>query len=148
MTNNPQVQAQIDAMRSRLEQSWQSPNTYLVQGYPADCEEILNAVCRLWNLRAPNSKKSKAYWIQSARELLDACGEHGVKCLEQVSADFEKYIRENRGLAPFTVEGPGSLIKMARAKAAQMRSRPKEISALEHRAIHARKQAEEERRQG
>ena len=48
-----------------------------LQGYPVDVVEVLRIVCEEWNLRPPRTKKSKANWIQSGRELLDACGEFG-----------------------------------------------------------------------
>jgi len=92
-----------------------------LERYPADVVEVLKVVCELWHLRAPNTKKSKAYWIESARELLDACGEFGTDVLHEYRSDFEAYMNEHRGVAMHTVEGPGSLVKMCRDKARQMR---------------------------
>ena len=92
-----------------------------VSGYPVDVQEILQVVCELWHLRPPRTKKSKAYWIQSARELLDACGEFGEGLVYECRNMFEDYMRTNNGLAPFRVEGPGSLIKYARSLAGESR---------------------------
>jgi hypothetical protein len=99
-----------------------------VSGYPEDTADTIVKVCELWNLRPPTMKKSKAYWIQSARELTEACGEFGVFVLEQVRADFVKVMEENikkgiGGVAPYIVEGPNSLVKVARAKAGELRSK-------------------------
>lgn len=96
--------------------------------WPEDVTNMIEKVCELWNLRPPETKKSKAYWIQSARELMDACGEFGVFAIEQVRLDFERVMEENRrkgigGVAPFIVEGPNSLVKVARAKAGELRSK-------------------------
>ena len=37
-------------------------------------------------------------------------------------SEFELYMRQNGGLAPFRVEGPGSLVKSVRALAGEKRS--------------------------
>ena len=93
-----------------------------LQGYPVDVKVILQIVCEEWNLRPPRTKKSKAYWIQSARELLDACGEFGEQLVVEYRGEFKQHMRENNGLAPFSVEGPGSLVKSVRALAGEKRS--------------------------
>ena len=93
-----------------------------LQGYPVDVVEIIRIVCDEWNLKPPRTKKSKAYWIQSARELLDACGEFGEELVSEYRREFKQYMRKNNGLAPFRVEGPGSLVKSVRALAGEKRS--------------------------
>lgn len=114
----PEVKARLDALKD----SMSSPSRYRVDGYPPDVQEVLDVVCELWNLRAPMHKKDKGYWIESARRLLDACGEFGLDCIRAYHKDFHQYMLDNHGLAPHTVEGPGSLIKSVRAKAAMMRT--------------------------
>jgi hypothetical protein len=96
-------------------------------GYPIDTVDTIRVVCKLWNLKAPQSKKPKSYWIESARALSEACGEFGVFAIEQVRIDFERVMEQNRargigGVAPYIVEGPNSLVKVARAKAGELRS--------------------------
>jgi hypothetical protein len=108
-----------------------------VSGYPEDTMDTILKVCELWNLKPPAMKKSRGYWIQSARELQEACGEFGVFAIEQVRIDFENVMEENikkgiGGVAPYIVEGPNSLVKVARAKAGELRSRGG-ITEEEHR---------------
>ena len=93
-----------------------------LQGYPVDVWDVLKIVCEEWNLRPPRTKKSKAYWIQSARELLDACGEFGEQLVVEYRGEFKQHMRENNGLAPYSVEGPNSLVKSVRALAGEKRS--------------------------
>ena len=102
-----------------------------LSAWPEDVTDTIRKVCSLWKLRPPETKKSKAYWIQSARELMDACGEFGVFLLEQVRIDFVSVMEENiaagrGGMAPYIVEGPNSLVKVARAKAGELRSQVQE----------------------
>lgn len=99
-----------------------------LEKYPVDTREILQVVCSLFYLRPPETKKSKGYWVQSARELLDACGEFGVDVVREYRDDYERAMDANRqkigqGIAPHTVEGPNSLVKMCRDKARQMREK-------------------------
>lgn len=98
----------------------------MVQGYPADVEGIINLVCELWNLRAPQHKKQKALWIDGARQLFDACGSEWDAVLRAVRADFEQYMSTHGGLAPFTIASPLSLVKVARAKEAMLSAPPVE----------------------
>jgi len=110
---------------------------YDLSKWPEDVTDMIRKVCELWNLKPPATKKSKGYWILGARELIDAAGEFGVFLLEQVRIDFVKVMEKNiadgrGGVAPYTVEGPGSLVKMARAKAGELRNIPrKEESSYE-----------------
>lgn len=93
-----------------------------LEDYPIDVHEVLKIVCEEWNLKPPRTKKSKAYWIQSSRELLDACGEFGPQLVSEYRGEFKQHMRGNGGLAPFRVEGPGSLVKSVRALAGEKRS--------------------------
>ena len=99
-----------------------------MSGWPEDVREIVAEVSELWYLHPPTTKKSKAYWIQSARELVDACGEFGVTAIREYRRDFEHHMDQHSGIAPHVVEGPNSLVKMVRDKAGKMRQ---ESSAAE-----------------
>jgi hypothetical protein len=90
--------------------------------YPVDVQPVIGKVCQLWKLRPPVGK-NKSYWIESGRELMDACSEFGPALLEKVRKDFEDYMAGHHGLPPFTVEGPGSLVKTARAAAGTERNK-------------------------
>ena len=103
-----------------------SPETPDLTGWPADVSAIVQVVCELWNLKPPKTAKGKAYWIASARELIDAASEYGVEAVRAVRADFERHMATHGGLPPFSVEGPNSLVKATRAKAGQMRGRGQE----------------------
>jgi hypothetical protein len=96
-----------------------------VENYPADTRDVIEEVCRLWNLRPPrNSKKPGspyAGWIEGARDLLDACGELGFEPVRSYRKKFEDFMAHNQGVAPHTVEGPRSLVKMVRAEAGWLR---------------------------
>ena len=94
-----------------------------LEGYPIDVIEVVRIVCEEWTLKPPRTKKSKAYWIQSGRELLDACGEFGEELVSEYRQEFKQYMRKNNGLAPFRVEGPNSLVKSVRALAGEKRTR-------------------------
>ena len=89
--------------------------------WPEDVTGIVQVVCELWHVNPPTSGKSKAYWIASARELIDAAGEYGIVAIREVRADFERHMATHGGLPPFSVEGPNSLVKATRAKAGRMR---------------------------
>ena len=102
-----------------------------LSGYPVDVIDIIRIVCHLWHLRPPETRKSKALWIQDARELQDACGELGMDAVVTYRRDFEDYMRAHAGVAQHTVSGPGSLVKMVRATAAKMREVPQERGYLD-----------------
>ena len=111
--------------RTRLKQAMLSGSSKAhavdVTGYPADVSEVIAVVCELWYLVPPQTKKGKAYWIQQARELMDACGEFGIDAVRGYRDDFEDDMRKHNGIAQHTVEGPGSLVKMVRALAGTLR---------------------------
>ena len=88
--------------------------------FPNDVQEVIGKVCQLWKLRPPTGK-DRAQWIQSARELLDACGEFGPELLDTMRVSYVDEMRKNGGLPRFPVSGPGSLTKTARSMAALQR---------------------------
>ena len=94
-----------------------------LDGYPEELAEVLLAVCQMWYLHPPRSKSDKAYWIDDTRRLNDACGEFGIEAIIELRKDFETYMDTHNGLAPFTVEGPGALVRSARARAGLLRQR-------------------------
>lgn len=91
--------------------------------FPEDVTPIIQAVCTLWNLKPPRKSKRGefAHWIEDARSLQDATGEHGVKAIQDYRKVFVDHMKQKQGVAPFTVSGPGSLIKSVRAHAGTMR---------------------------
>lgn len=94
--------------------------------YPEDIRPILARVCQLYNLRPPRKGSRKggefSLWISSGRELVDAAGEIGIPALERARRDFASYMDNHDGQPPFTVSGPGSLVKTVRSVAAKMRT--------------------------
>lgn len=140
-TVSPEMKARLDAIKER---GFAPDDKYRVTGYPEEVTETLNVVCELWNLRAPNTKKQKGFWIDGARDLLDACGEYGVECIRAYRVEFEAHMRANGGLAPHTVASPMSLVNMVRAKAATMRQ-PVMLSAEAAKEIRLRERMERER---
>ena len=112
-------------MRASVEAAWAKRGN-MVSGYPADVEGVITLVAELWNLRVPQHKKQKAYWIDGARQLLDACGEKWDSVLRAVREDFEQYMSTHGGLAPYTIASPLSLVKVARAKEAILGAPPVE----------------------
>jgi hypothetical protein len=94
--------------------------------FPEDVVPIIREVCQLWNLHPPRVSKKKrgdfARWIEDARDLADAAGEFGLEAIRAERKDFVKYMTKHEGLAPYRVEGPGSLKKTIRARAGEMRS--------------------------
>ncbi len=102
------------------------PPEYDRSGYPEDVRDTIEEVCKLWNLRPPMAKKGKAFWIQQAWELMDACAEYGVHALREYRHEFEAAMqremdRGHGGVAPHTVSGPQSLVNPVRAQAGKMR---------------------------
>ncbi len=96
-----------------------------LHAWPEDVRETIETVCKLWNPKPPDAKakKSKAYWITSARELIDACSEFGIAAIEEYRKDYEAFMYRHNGIAPHTVAGPASLVNPVRAKAGELRSR-------------------------
>lgn len=94
--------------------------------YPEDIRPLLARVCQLFNLRPPRKGSRRggefSLWISSGRELADAAGEIGIPALERARRDFVAYMDTHAGQPPFTVSGPGSLVKTVRAVAGKMRT--------------------------
>jgi hypothetical protein len=77
-----------------------------INSYPADVYGTVARVCELWKLAPPKAKTSRyKYWIKSARELKDACGEFGLALLDE--------IHENWKERQYMVSGPASLVNTA-----------------------------------
>ncbi|MBN1348399.1 helix-turn-helix domain-containing protein [candidate division KSB1 bacterium] len=94
-----------------------------VSGYPEDVREVILEICRLWGLRPPHKIPGKggdyAAWIKESRWLLDAIGEIGFDVLASVRDDW--LAAHHKGKPPFTIGRPGALLKVARAKAGELR---------------------------
>jgi hypothetical protein len=96
--------------------------------YPEDIREVVGLVCELWHLTAVTRKTRQGKqkfgdWIDSARELVCACGELDYRdVLRKVRDQFVQHMDEHHGLAPYTVSRPGSLIEPVRATAGMIRS--------------------------
>ena len=106
--------------------------------YPEDVRPTIQAVAEHFKLRPPTTKKGKGYWIMQARELIDACGEWGTRAIQEYRQDFETYMDGHQGVAPHTVEGPGSLVKVIRAKSGTMRGElTKDTSQMSDREYRA-----------
>ena len=93
--------------------------------YPEDVLPVLTTLVNCWNIKPPrHSKKSNgqyAQWVSDGRDLLDACGEFGVEAIVSFRSEYDKYMDDHNGLAPFSVNGPGSLVKSVRGHTAIMR---------------------------
>lgn len=80
---------------------------------------MLLTLWELFKLRPPSRKKQKAFWIAGIRDLMDATGEYGTKLLAEVNTEWRG--KFENGVAPYTIAGPESLVKVTRAKAAEKR---------------------------
>lgn len=93
--------------------------------YPPDVAATIGLVCKLWHLRPPRRSKKKggtyATWIEAARDLNEACGEFGLKAIEAYREYFEQQMAQHQGVAPFTVNGPMSLVNSVRGHAGRLR---------------------------
>ena len=96
---------------------------YDLDAWPVDVVEMVAEFCKLWHMHPPGTKTSKALWIRDARELMDAAGEFSIEALREYRITFEAYMTAHRGVAFHTVSGLGSLVKMVRDTARQMRER-------------------------
>lgn len=101
------------------------------EGYPADVREIIEVVCDLWGLRPPTIASTHrtrggkrgntcGYWINGARDLLDACGEFGIEAVKSFHKEYQRQYKE-RGAQPFPVNSPGSLVNSVRGHTGTMR---------------------------
>jgi len=97
-----------------------------LSSWPEDVRDTIALVCEKWHLHPPNTGgnrpgKQAGYWIQSGRDLIDACGEFGLEAINRTRQEFENYMASHGGLAPYTVASPNSLVNSVRATAAKMR---------------------------
>ena len=100
-----------------------------VAHFPEDVQPVISLVCSLWSLHPPINTKRSEYssWIETSRDIVDACGEHGVEMvLGAIKKEYQTKTDESFGIAPYTVSGPVSLVKMARARAGQIREKDKD----------------------
>lgn len=88
--------------------------------YPEDVRLVIGKVCQLWKLKPPQGK-SRGYWIEGSRALGDACGEFGLDLLDEIHGEWLYQMERNQGIPKWTVEGPQSLEKTARALAGRKR---------------------------
>lgn len=90
--------------------------------WPADIRAVVQNFCKDWFITQPGGKKDFAYWIERSRAIVDACGDLMVcDVMGAVRSDYTDFTMKH-GRVPFTVEGPGSLVKVVRAKAGEIRS--------------------------
>ena len=91
-------------------------------GWPEEVRGTVDAVCQVFNLTPPTRLRKRgdsfAFWVQSARELADACRPFRVmEVLIDVQRDVTVAMHRGRDL---TISGPHSLVNLARAKAERM----------------------------
>lgn len=126
--NNPKTRVPrtkeeiLESTKVSLEKSLLKRQLSNAETYPVDVREVLSLMEELWKIKSPLSKTQKAFWIQSSRELIDACGEFGVtKILSDIRQGFESYMASHQGLPPFSVNSPKSLVNSARGEAGKLR---------------------------
>lgn len=109
-----------------------------VAGYPEEVRDVIRRICELWNLSLPAQKgrtKLDSYWLKSARDFKEACGEYNpLMIINLIHYDFEQKLNET-GLFPFTVSTPKSLVNCARSKVAELRTKEKkeaEVKSVPH----------------
>lgn len=96
--------------------------------YPERLWDIAEHLRDIWKFVLPErgrGRKEKTkyqFWVMAMDDLKATCGEFGVSTLMEVRKDFENFMWEHNGVAPFTVAGPQSLVNVANAKAAWMRT--------------------------
>ncbi len=79
--------------------------------FPEDCRTVIREFIRLWKVEPLSGQLGD--WIESARDLNEACKEFGLRAMQQAYQDYN----EN----PFMVSRPGSIIKAVQAAAAKLR---------------------------
>ena len=99
---------------------------HLEDDWPEDVRSLIMDIRDIWGLTPPRKTKSKnsqyGYWIASARDLLDACGDVPYKeVLLALRKSYDKYKAEHEGVPPYTIASPNSLVNVARAQAGEMR---------------------------
>lgn len=127
--NNTRTKEQIiESTRQALVRGLQRQNESIADGYPADVREVLEVFNKLWKIKPPAGRKQKAFWIESSRELIEACGEFGIeRVLQEIRLSFEEYMSSHHGTVPFTINSPKSLVNSARGCAGKLRVKKDEI---------------------
>lgn len=98
--------------------------------YPENLWGVARCMQDDWGFSLPprpvkrEKKGQYSMWILSLQDLLNACGEFGIKALKEYRKDFANHMAQHGGVAPHTVAGPQSLINSVRGKAAEMRANP------------------------
>jgi hypothetical protein len=101
-----------------------------IDGYPEDVAPWIVEFCRLYHFHPPamhtkaKAKKGNrsSYWIEGTREVIEACGEFGLKALYRQRKEYEDYMASHNGLALFEVSSPKSIVNACAGVAAKMRS--------------------------
>ena len=96
---------------------------YSIQQYPIHVRSWIKGICELWRLIPPTLTKEVKDWIVGCESLRLACGEFGIDLLLPIFQDWndEREINQARGQKHWWVSRPGSLTKIARAKAGELR---------------------------
>lgn len=106
---------------------WSGLNVLNVDHFPEDVRPTVARICQLWKLTPPAKSAKKggqfAYWLSEARELVNYCGEFGVKVIEAIHEEHREYMKSHGGIPPFAVSSPKSLINSANRKAGELRQR-------------------------
>jgi DNA-binding Lrp family transcriptional regulator len=124
--NSDEYKKRIAAAMERGAAKQAGRESYDLEKYPADVKELLAVFCETWNIRPPALCKDKSApssdWIRSARYLLDACGEFGVEAITAHRKWFDEEIVRRKGIIPYSVTRPGSLINPITGFVATLRS--------------------------
>jgi len=88
---------------------------YGVNHFPPEVQATIEIVCDRWKIFPPYNRKASDYkfWIASAKDLKNACGEFGLALLDEV---YEAW--KEKG---FFVSSPSSLVKVTTAVAGRKR---------------------------
>lgn len=93
--------------------------------FPEEIRPVVERMDKQWRFGVPVRSKKKggefALWIESCRELLDACGEYGVTLLDEMRAVWEEGVDTHEGTVAFVPNGPRGLVKTMRGFAAAKR---------------------------
>lgn len=94
-----------------------------IQKFPIHVRGWIKAICELWKITPPKSKSEIKDWSIGCESLKDACGEFGTDLLLPIFQDWDHDRERNqkRGAPHWWVTRPGSLVKVARAKAGELR---------------------------
>lgn len=126
INKNTEITSKITTTTTKFGNLFSEVNTLPYCDYPDDIRELCFEFCKLYHFTAPDKPKKTAksqysFWILSLTDLKTAGGEFGISALREQRKDFEEYMKEHNGVAPFTVSSPQSLVNAVRGKAALMR---------------------------